>query len=162
MYLKFGLNKYLPIWMFFSSATLLLVIDVFFYKSQVEVDIVEAKTIYHSKGTSCELTISLQGKLYTRTTLNNVCHSIHIQTKAILNKTELLDRWVSLKSDMFKDITEPFDTVHILDWICFLLIIILPLASRFELKRDLMYAYYFGITTLLYYSFAMWFTVFKT
>jgi len=162
MYFKFGLNKYLPFWMFFASATLLLVVDGVFYKSQAEIDIIETKTIYHSKGTSCELTISLRDKLYTRTTLNNVCHSIHIQTKATLYKTELLDRWVSLKSERFKDITEPFDTVHILDWICFLLLILLPLASRFELKKDLLYAYYIGITTLFYYSFTLWFTVLKT
>ena len=162
MYLKFGLNKYLPVWVFFSSAILLLAVDGIFYKSEVEVEIVEAKTIYHGRGTSCELTISLKGYLYTRKTLSDICRSIHIQTKATLKKTELLDRWVSLKSELFKDIKEPFDTIHILDWICFLLLIILPIASRFELKKDFMYIYYIGITTLFYYSFTLWLTAFKT
>ncbi|MDN3652950.1 hypothetical protein QWY77_09290 [Thalassotalea ponticola] len=162
MFLKFGFNKYLPAWGLFYSSLLLLFVDSVFLAETYNVDIVSAKMIRHSKGETCHLTLRLQGDLYTRQTLDSVCWKIKSRGSASLTKSEFLGRWLSLDSPNLKGINQPFDMYHSLDWLCFLLLIVWPILSRFELKNDLKYVYYGGLGFLFYYSLSSWLLVVKT
>ena len=162
MLFKFGLNKYLPIWGLFFSSLLLLFVDSVFFSKTYDVDIVDAKMIRHSKGEACHLTISFKGNLHTRQTSESVCWKIKAPGSASLTKSKFLGRWLSLKSSKIKSIDQPFDAYHTLDWLCFLILIIWPFLSRFELKNDLKNGYYIGIVFLFYYSLSSWFLVIKT
>jgi len=162
MLFKFGLNKYLPVWGLFFSSILLLFVDSVFYTEKYDVEIVSAKMIRHSKGETCHLTINFQGNSQTRQTSESVCWKIKAPGSASLTKSKFLGRWLRLDSPKIQGIDQPFDSYHILDWLCFLILIIWPFLSRFELKNDLKYAYYIGIVFLFYYSLSSWLLVIKT
>lgn len=162
MLFKFGLNKYLPVWGLFYSSLLLLFVDSVFFTETYNVDIVSVKMIRHSKGKTCHLTLRLQGDLHTRQTLDSVCRHIKAPGSAALTKSEYLGRWLSLDSPNIKGINQPFDAYHTLDWLCFLLLIVWPVFSRFELRNDLKYVYYGGVGFLFYYSLSSWLLVIKT
>ncbi|MEO3865291.1 hypothetical protein ABGB24_06845 [Rheinheimera sp. HH7-4] len=153
------MNKLLPVWALFFSSLLLLFVDSVFLTEIHKVDIVSAKMIRHSKGETCYLTLSLQGDVHTRQTSKSVCWKIQAPSSASLTKSKFLGRWLSLDSPKIQGIDQPFDAYHILDWLCFLILIIWPFASRFQLKNELMYLYYTGIVFSFYYSLNSWFLV---
>lgn len=161
MIFKFGLNRYLPVWGLFFSSLLLLFVDSVLFTEAHDVDIISAKMVRHSKGKTCHLALSIQGVYHSRQTSDSVCKKVKVTGSASLTKSKFLGRWLSIESPNIKGIVQPFDVYHTLDWFGFLLLIIWPIFSRFELKNDLKYLYYSGIGFLFYYSLSSWLLVIK-
>lgn len=156
MLFKFGLNRFLPVWLFFLSGMLLSFVDGVFFVQQQHVDVIKVQRKVEPKRTLCLMTLKINNQYQTRETTDQVCRTIHPGKNALLSRTQLLDKWVSLEVDNMLDITEPFERNRGLEWRSFILLLTWPLLSRLSLHKDLTYFYYAGIAFLFYHTCTLW------
>ncbi len=161
MLFSFGINRYMPVWVFFMSALLLIFIDSVFFKQQVDVYIIEAKETRSSKGKTCYLTLQIAGIQHSSSVDARLCRANYAKgSPAVLTKTAILGRWVALQSGNSKEIRGAFEHVHLLDWLLCIGLMLLPILSRRQLEHDLKWIYYGGLLFMATYSGYLWLLVF--
>lgn len=157
MRVKIGFNRYLILWFIIFSGIFLVVVDQVFFSVEHPVTVTHLKKKVSTKGAViCKITLTQNDKSYSRTTGKDACRKLFVNEQATLVKTELLEKWVHVKT---KDTTlseHSIDTTIALDWAYFIFSIALLFGSFFNLNKELKRMYYVVFTLLLIKSIFMW------
>lgn len=159
---KFGLNKSLPIWLFFLSSLALSFVDAAFFKVEYSAYVNDARIEAVGKGTSCKVTVTIDNVFDSRNLVDDVCKVVQKGQTITLFKTELLENWVAIATKSTDEVINSVEEAQALDWLLFLLLLALPILSRFSLNKDLSYIYYSGLLFVTLYSGYLWLGVLKT
>lgn len=158
MEMKVGYNRFLILWLITWSGILVMFVDQAFFKVEKQIKVVNLERIKGSKGGyTCDITVSEAGIVSTRNAGEDACKRMLPNEMAILTKTKILDRWLSLASEHEKLKGNSIDSTSFVDWIYFLGCVLLPLFSFFTLKYDLKILFYMTFTFLIFRSLFMWF-----
>ena len=104
---------------------------------------VYTKQIQHDAraGQSCNLDLKINEKIESRRVDDEICNKISINQALVLDRTILLDRWISLKTNDNKSISGLFEKRIITDIIFIILSIVLPMFKREKLENNALKAW---------------------
>jgi hypothetical protein len=152
----------LVIWVVFGITALAVSTDLVILRSNPESVVVESAEIRQSgRGKVCELVLKSESGLAQRSVDKSVCRAAKKDTSLILNKTKMLERWISLKDTQGKNVSSGLLENRLITDVAFILLAaILPflfwLNVSKSIKRMFEILLYFQIFGVIYFWFS-WF-----
>lgn len=160
MEMKIGYNRFLILWLITWSGIFVMFVDHAFFKVEKQIKVINLERIIGNKGgETCDITVAHGGSILTRNADEDACKRLLPNEMAILTKTKILDRWLSIASEREKLEGSSVDSTSFVDWLYFLGCLLLPLFSLFILKKDfqLVFFFYLSFSFLFFRSLFMWF-----